>query len=208
MIRIPFFSRKKGTKRSRKLCVPMVDKLVYIFGYRISLLSLISYILDWLLYGIIALVATVIYNSEPLFQEFSLIDRRIMFTYYPEVILMSPIWALIIFSISVPIIMGIISSVASIWKWPRKLWDGHIFALGLIGALSMQFLITSILKNATGKPRPDFLHRCLPHPFTPPLGTLANIAICSNPDLFIVWEGYRSFPSGHATSIPLLYTIL
>lgn len=193
--------RRSKPGKGLKCCLPIVDKTILILGFRVSLLSLLSYLADWLIYGLIALIAAILYHSEPLLQEFSLKDRRIMYSYYPEIKLMVPVWALIICVLVIPLIISFLSSIFSIWKWPRKLWDAHIFALGLIGALAFQFFVTTIIKNATGKPRPDFLHRCKPYDYTPPLGTLANIAICSNKNLFILWDGYRSFPSGHSTSI-------
>lgn len=189
---------------SLKCCMPIVDKTILILGFRVSLLSLLSYIADWLVYGLVALIAAILYHSEPLFQEFSLKDRYIMYSYIPEIELITPVWSLIICAIVIPFLTSFLASVFSVWKWPRKLWDTHVFMLGLAGALAFQFIITTVLKNSVGKPRPDFLHRCKPHDYIPPFGTLANIAICSNKNLFILWDGYRSFPSGHATSTHLI----
>lgn len=114
---------------------------------------------------------------------------------------MSPLWVLILASIVVPVAMGFVVSVLALWKWPRRLWDFHVYCLGLCGALSFQFALVVLLKNSVGAPRPDMLARCLPWSLTfPPPGTLGNIILCTNPNEVVLWDGFRSFPSGHASS--------
>ena len=61
-------------------------------------------------------------------------------------------------------------------------------------------MITNALKNATGKPRPDFIDRCQPKPDAAdpvPYG-LSTDEVCTRRDL--LKDGYRSFPSGHSSS--------
>ncbi|VVT57646.1 uncharacterized protein SAPINGB_P005799 [Magnusiomyces paraingens] len=183
--------RRSKPGKGLKCCLPIVDKTILILGFRVSLLSLLSYLADWLIYGLIALIAAILYHSEPLLQEFSLKDRRIMYSYYPEIKLMVPVWALIICVLVIPLIISFLSSIFSIWKWPRKLWDAHIFALGLIGALAFQFFVTTIIKNATGKPRPDFLHRCKPYDYTPPLAAYTSVVyhFLYNAGRFRIFDG-------------------
>lgn len=186
---------------SIKLSMPLIEYTINFFGFRIPFLSFISYVFDWIVFGLVALIASIFYFTEPLFQEFSVDNTRLMYTHYPEVVIRSPIWALLLFAFVEPVVTCTILSFLSIWKWPRKFWDVHIFALGLCGALAVQFLITTMLKNTAGKPRPDFLGRCQPAPFIPPPGTLSSIVICTNSNMIVLWDGFRSFPSGHASSI-------
>lgn len=199
--------------------IASIDTTFSFWGLEFSLLSFLSYIVDWILYlyfinclychflcsnnifRTIALISGALYNTEPLFQEFSLLDVRIMYAHYPEAIVISPIWMLILTSIIIPVVMGFLISVSAIWKWPRRLWDFHIYCLGLTGALAFQFMVVVLLKNSTGRPRPDMLARCQPWSLTfPPPGTLANIIICTNNNFVLLWDGFRSFPSGHASS--------
>lgn len=69
------------------------------------------------------------------------------------------------------------------------------------------------MKNLTGKPRPDFLERCQPdleHIDAHIVGglgrklaglwVLVNQDICLQPDRHRLNDGFRSFPSGYATS--------
>lgn len=134
-----------------------------------------------------------------------------MYAHYPEVAVISPIWVLILTSIVIPVVVVFLASILAIWQWPRKLWDFHIYCLGLCGLLAIQFLGVVILKNSTGKPRPDLLARCQPWSLSfPPPGTLANIVICTNTNLVMLWDGFRSFPSGHASSmcVPAFFYVI
>ncbi|KAL2756147.1 hypothetical protein ACRALDRAFT_1081874 [Sodiomyces alcalophilus JCM 7366] len=107
--------------------------------------------------------------------------------------------------------------------WRRKLWELHAGWLGLALALIAALFVTNGLKNMFGKPRPDLLSRCEPDlanieryvvggigrgrvPSTLSLnqvvgiGSLVSADICQTSDLRKLDEGFRSFPSGHASS--------
>lgn len=197
-----FYKKKslKSEKGSRiaRCFAPLADRFVHILGFRISLLSFLSYLLDWLIYSIVALVGGILAFAEPLQQDFDLQNRSLWNTYYPEPILMIPVWALMIMAAVTPLIVGFVFSMVSAWSWPTRLWDYHIYALGLFGSLACQLLVVTLLKNATGKPRPDFIQRCIPLQYIPNQFSLANIIVCTNPNLLVLWDGYKSFPSEHA----------
>lgn len=63
------------------------------------------------------------------------------------------------------------------------------------------------LKNAIGKPRPDLVDRCQPDPeimaalLQPGNFSMASHAICTQKDNAILKDGFRSFPSGHSSSM-------
>ena len=65
------------------------------------------------------------------------------------------------------------------------------------------YTITGVLKNATGKPRPDFINRCraLPGSVDPPVFGLSNSTICTQTDHGILKDGFKSFTSGHSSSM-------
>lgn len=150
---------------------------------------------------VILAVALALYHTEPLFQEFSLADQALWHAHYPDANLMSPLWLLVLTTVVFPVISVFITSIISIWKWPRKLWDFHIYCLSLLGVMAFQFSAVVLIKNWVGRPRPDLLARCQPFSMTfPPIGTLANIIVCTNNNLVVLWDGFRSFPSGHASS--------
>ena len=83
-----------------------------------------------------------------------------------------------------------------------RMWEFNCGLLGLILASSSAFVITGALKNATGKPRPDLIARCLPRVGSadPPVFGLSNSTICTQTNHAILKDGFRSFPSGHSSS--------
>lgn len=64
------------------------------------------------------------------------------------------------------------------------------------------------LQITAGRPRPDFLARCQPplDAQDPPRG-LSNYTICTTPiDSYEMKDGYKSFPSGHAScKLPIFH---
>ena len=109
--------------------------------------------------------------------------------------------------------------------WKRKLWELHMGWLGLALSLICAWIITQGMKNLFGKPRPDLLSRCEPdlanwtqylvgfHNVTLGAnysGQLVSAKICKNPDHDLLDDGFRSYPSGHASSAAagLIYTSL
>ena len=81
------------------------------------------------------------------------------------------------------------------------MWELNCGLLGLILASSSAFVITGALKNATGKPRPDLIARCLPTTGSAdlPVFGLSNSTICTQTSHAILKDGFRSFPSGHSS---------
>src|ERR1700712_5541577 len=88
--------------------------------------------------------------------------------------------------------------------------------MGLALSLALAFFFTQGMKNLFGKPRPDMLSRCIPDMSPESIRThtvgggygsifnpewvLVSAAICTNTDTALVDDGFRSFPSGHASS--------
>jgi len=60
--------------------------------------------------------------------------------------------------------------------------------------------ITQLVKITVGRPRPDLISRCMPPSnVTVPQYQLATASICTQSDHYIMTDGWRSFPSGHAS---------
>lgn len=71
--------------------------------------------------------------------------------------------------------------------------------MGLLYSTMVCGLCVSLLKNAVGRPRPDFLARCQPFESTPKTG-LVDVLSCSVPwSDKVLQDGFRSFPSGHTS---------
>lgn len=96
--------------------------------------------------------------------------------------------------------------------WRRKFWEWNTAWMGLALSLATSFMVTQGMKLLFGKPRPDLLSRCQPDltrisDFTvnpvaqgyDPYWVLVTSAICKNTDQDILQDGFKSFPSGHAS---------
>ena len=60
------------------------------------------------------------------------------------------------------------------------------------------------MKVTVGRPRPDLIARCLPKPGSENASVfgLVTAEICTQTDNFILKDGFRSFPSAHASCTP------
>lgn len=56
--------------------------------------------------------------------------------------------------------------------------------------------MTDIIKITAGRPRPDFFWRCFPDG---KINNNSQIIQCTNTNIKDIYQGYKSFPSGHAS---------
>ncbi|OAL32923.1 hypothetical protein AYO20_07714 [Fonsecaea nubica] len=78
------------------------------------------------------------------------------------------------------------------------LHHAHVTILGLLISLFLTALLTDIIKNAIGRPRPDLIARCKPEAGTPE-HELVGVAVCTETNPHTLHDGWRSFPSGHSS---------
>ena len=104
--------------------------------------------------------------------------------------------------------------------WSEKLWDANLSLLGIGLAIASTITVTNSFKNLVGRPRPgnlpaavfvnyiDFLDRCQPllTATNPSVFSLSTSAVCTRTEF--LKDGYRSFPSGHSSSVLLYQSIL
>lgn len=142
--------------------------------------------------------------APPIYHEFLLQNTDLMYTYKTEAESAIPIWLLITIAIGFPVFQFIICSMLSrsTLSVRRRVWDIQSGLLALTGGMACQLMVTCILKNICGLPRPDLLSRCEPmiETFGEPF-TLATIDICGTTNINLLREGFRTFPSGHLSTV-------
>lgn len=182
----------------------------------------VSYALDWIVLIACGLVAMGVGWITPNKRPFSLNDPNISFP-FTEVEAV-PSWLLLVLNAIVPIATIFLVTMAlvpgatvprdtpKLLIWKRKFWELHAGLLGLALSLIIAWFFTQGMKNMFGKPRPDLLARCQPDLDNASdfaiggfdgensLGRLFSADICTSNDTHKLDDGFRSYPSGHASS--------
>ncbi|GAP92409.1 putative PAP2 superfamily protein [Rosellinia necatrix] len=196
---------------------------------KISVLVILSYAFDWLIMVVVGLIGYFLGNVTPNKRPFSLMDNNIAFPVTEHETVNSallltfnaavPIGVILIVALIFVPGRTVPEGTPSSLIWKRKLWELHMGWLGLALSLISAWIITQGMKNLFGKPRPDLLSRCMPDVenvmkyvvgFNPMFttnattatynGQLVSAKICQNPDTAFLDDGFRSYPSGHASS--------
>lgn len=145
---------------------------------------------DWLILLLLVVIEVVLNVIEP-FHRFVGKDMLTDLS-YPLQDNTVPIWAVPIVAILLP--MAIILVYYFI---RRNVYDMHHAILGLLFSVLVTGVITDAIKDAVGRPRPDFFWRCFPdgkgvfHPVT-------SDVMCTGVKS-VIKEGHKSFPSGHTS---------
>lgn len=74
----------------------------------------------------------------------------------------------------------------------------HATVVSFAISVTVTGFITDFLKNFIGRLRPDFLDRCRPREGTP-TDVYVDSSVCTNTDLKVIHDGFKSIPSGHTS---------
>ncbi|KAI5862704.1 acid phosphatase/Vanadium-dependent haloperoxidase [Durotheca rogersii] len=196
---------------------------------KITPVVILSYVLDWLILVGVGVLGLFLGEVTPNKRHFSLQDPNISFPFTVRETVNSTLLMICNSIIPIGVVLIVVllfvpgptvpkgTPKSLIWK--RKLWELHTGWLGLALSLVSAWIITQGMKNLFGKPRPDLLSRCQPDltdvakyivgfktladdgsldgPYN---GQLVSADICKNPDHALLDDGFRSYPSGHASS--------
>ncbi|XP_010549902.1 PREDICTED: putative lipid phosphate phosphatase 3, chloroplastic isoform X2 [Tarenaya hassleriana] len=102
-----------------------------------------------------------------------------------------PVWAVPLYAVLLPLLIFI-----AVYFRRRDVYDLHHAILGLFYSVLVTAVITDAIKNAVGRPRPDFFWRCFPDG-KDVYNQLGNV-ICHG-EKGVIREGHKSFPSGHTS---------
>ncbi|KAI1437080.1 PAP2 superfamily protein [Xylaria sp. CBS 124048] len=152
-----------------------------------------SYALDYL--GFVAILIgyiSIVIFVEPFHRMFYINNINLAFPHAD--VERVPVWLNIIYSALIPLATVIIYNAVTYASFHKH----HNAILGLIIALTLSSLLTDIVKNAVGRPRPDLIARCKPMPGTQP-DMLVTFDVCTETNHHTLHDGWRSFPSGHSS---------
>ncbi|KAF3431935.1 hypothetical protein FNV43_RR26671 [Rhamnella rubrinervis] len=102
-----------------------------------------------------------------------------------------PIWAVPMYAVLLPIFIFVLFYIRR-----RDVYDLHNSILGLLFAVLITGVITDAIKDAVGRPRPDFFWRCFPDGIDN-YDKWGNV-VCHGKESDLK-EGHKSFPSGHTS---------
>ncbi|CAI8596965.1 unnamed protein product [Vicia faba] len=150
----------------------------------------ISHMHDWLIILLLAGIDGLLNMIEP-FHRYVGKDmmQDLMFPFQEDTI---PMWGVPIVSIIMPILIFI-----AFYFVRRDIYDLHHATLGLLFASMITGVITDSIKDAVGRPRPNFFQRCFPDK-RPVFDKETGDVICTGIHK-VIKEGYKSFPSGHTS---------
>ncbi|XWS30757.1 hypothetical protein CRYUN_Cryun23aG0016400 [Craigia yunnanensis] len=137
---------------------------------------------DWLILLLLVVIEVVLYIIHPFYRfvgKDMMDDLR-----YPLKSNTVPVWAVPVYAILLPMMIFLIVYIRR-----RDVYDFH-------HAILVTAVITDSIKNAVGRPRPDFFWRCFPDG-KDAYDKWGNV-ICHG-DKSVIKEGHKSFPSGHTS---------
>ncbi|XP_015880043.1 lipid phosphate phosphatase 2 isoform X2 [Ziziphus jujuba] len=145
---------------------------------------------DWLILMLLVLIEIIsLYVIHPFYRYVGkdmMTDLR-----YPLKSNTVPVWAVPMYAMMLPILIFLV-----VYFRRRDVYDLHHAVLGLLFSVVITAVITDAIKNAVGRPRPDFFWRCFPDG-KDVYDQLGDV-ICHG-DKSIIKEGHKSFPSGHTS---------
>ncbi|CAM0882010.1 unnamed protein product [Alopecurus aequalis] len=149
-----------------------------------------SHAYDWLVL-LLLVAAEVLLNAIEPFHRFvgagMMTDLR-----YPLKNNTVPIWAVPIIAVIGPMIIFMIVYIRK-----RNVYDLHHAILGILFTVLITGILTDAIKDAVGRPRPNFVWRCFPDGKAV-YDKITTGAICHG-DAGVIKEGHKSFPSGHSS---------
>ncbi|KAF3444306.1 hypothetical protein FNV43_RR13996 [Rhamnella rubrinervis] len=144
---------------------------------------------DWLILMLLVIIEIILYVIHPFYRfvgKDMMSDLR-----YPLKDNTVPVWAVPMYAVLLPIVIFLV-----VYFRRRDVYDLHHAILGLLFSVLVTAVITDSIKNAVGRPRPDFFWRCFPD--GKDVYDKWGDVICHG-DKSVIKEGHKSFPSGHTS---------
>eukprot|EP00268_Persea_americana_P005531 TRINITY_DN1186_c0_g1_i2.p1 TRINITY_DN1186_c0_g1~~TRINITY_DN1186_c0_g1_i2.p1 ORF type:complete len:320 (-),score=34.92 TRINITY_DN1186_c0_g1_i2:992-1951(-) len=149
-----------------------------------------SHMHDWIILLLLVVIDVVLNVIRPFYRFVG--EEMISDFKYPLKSNTVPFWAVPVVAILLPFAI-----IIAIYFRRRDVYDLHHTMLGLLFSVLITAVITDAIKNAVGRPRPDFFWRCFPDG-KPVYENVTRNVICHGDD-HVIKEGHKSFPSGHTS---------
>ncbi|ONK81658.1 uncharacterized protein A4U43_C01F31560, partial [Asparagus officinalis] len=146
---------------------------------------------DWVILiflGVMVIILNLIHPFHRFVSKDMMTDLR-----YPLKSNSVPVWAVPLIAILLPFAI-----FSGIYFKRRDVYDLHHAVLGLLYAVLITGVITDAIKDAVGRPRPDFFWRCFPDGKEAYDLARHGDVICHG-NKGDIKEGHKSFPSGHSS---------
>lgn len=144
---------------------------------------------DWLILMLLVIIVIALNVINPFYR---FVGKDMMTDLkYPLKSNTVPVWAVPIYSMLLPILI-----FQFIYYRRRDVYDLHHGVLGLMFSVLITAVLTDAIKDAVGRPRPDFFWRCFPDG-KDLYDHLGNV-VCHG-KASVIKEGHKSFPSGHTS---------
>uniref|UniRef100_A0A5B7BE02 Putative lipid phosphate phosphatase 2 n=1 Tax=Davidia involucrata TaxID=16924 RepID=A0A5B7BE02_DAVIN len=148
-----------------------------------------SHMHDWLILLLLVIIEIILYIIGPFYR---FVGKDMMTDLkYPLKDNTVPVWAVPMYAVLLPIAIFVLFYLRR-----RDVYDLHHSILGLLFAVLLTAVLTDSIKNAVGRPRPDFFWRCFPDGIDK-YDQWGNV-VCHGKDS-VIKEGHKSFPSGHTS---------
>ncbi|XP_048439745.1 lipid phosphate phosphatase 2-like isoform X4 [Pyrus x bretschneideri] len=135
---------------------------------------------DWVILMLLGLIEVILYVIHPFYR---FVGKDMMTDLkYPLKSVTVPFWAVPMYAVALPIAIFVV-----VYFRRRDVYDLHHAILGVL---------TDAIKDAVGRPRPDFFWRCFPDgkDVYDKWGNVVCHGVKS-----VIKEGHKSFPSGHTS---------
>ncbi|KAL5058771.1 hypothetical protein RYX36_030375 [Vicia faba] len=144
---------------------------------------------DWFMLLLLVLIEITLYMIHPFYR---FVGKEMMTDLkYPLKSNTVPVWAVPMLAIVLPVVIFLV-----VYFRRRDIYDLHHAVLGLLFSILVTAVITDAIKDAVGRPRPDFFWRCFPD--GKDVYDKWGDVICHG-DKKVIKEGHKSFPSGHTS---------
>ncbi|GJU96969.1 lipid phosphate phosphatase 2-like protein isoform X1 [Tanacetum coccineum] len=148
-----------------------------------------THVYDWLILIVLTIIMIILNCIHPFYRH---VGKDMMTDLkYPLKDNTIPLWSIPVYTILFPVTVFL-----AFYFRRRDVYDLHHAILGLLFSMILTGVITFAIKDAVGRPRPDFFWRCFPDG-KDLYDQLGNV-ICHG-DSDVIKEGHKSFPSGHTS---------